>query len=165
MRFLSIILILLFCSCGALKRTKRVDRVKQSVELDFKSIAVSEDKSKMEDKSIKEEKVSEKRSNEVTEEKHTFFDDNGNVMYVWERKTSYNDESLDRSVNDSSDVSSENEGKSKVDLEGEFKSKVDSLKKETDTVQPENSVFKFIGIGILIVFAAIALVVFIRFRK
>jgi len=166
MRTLCIILLAsAICSCGALKRSKRIDRVKQSAELDFKSSSVSDDKSKTVDKSTKEEKVSEKRSNEVTEERQIFFDDKGNVMYVWERKTSYGNEDIDRSSRDSSDVSIESEGKSRVDLEGELKLKTDSLKKETDTVQPENSVFKYIGIGFLLVFAAVALVVFIRFRK
>lgn len=166
MRTLCIILLAsAVCSCGALKRTKQIDKVKQSAKVEVKTGAVTKDNSKVKERVDKEEKSSEKRSNEVVEEREVFYNEKGSIVYVKERKTSYSDESKDVDRKESSDIDEDRDVEGRIRSEARSESKVDSLKKETDTVQPENSVFKFIGIGFLLVFAAIALVVFIRFRK
>lgn len=166
MRTLYIILLAsAVCSCGALKRTKQIDRVKQSANVEVKTDAVTKDKSKVKERVDKEEKSSERRSNEVVEEREVFYNEKGSIIYVKERKTSYSDESKDVDKKESSDIDEDRDVEGRIKSEARSESKVDSLKKETDTVQPENSVFKYIGIGFLIVFAAVAMVFFLRFRK
>lgn len=151
--------------CGALKRTKQIDRVKESAKIEVKTDAVTKDKSKVKERVDKEEKSSERRSNEVVEEREVFYNEKGSIVYVKERKTSYSDESKDVDRKESSDVDEDRDVEGRIRSEARSESKVDSLKKETHLEQPENKVWSFVGWGLFIVFAAVALVLFIRFRK
>lgn len=165
MRTIMIVLLATLCGCGALKRTKNIDRVKKSAEISVKQESVSDSKVKVEDKSIKEEKVSEKRSEDVITEREIFFDDSGRVSYIKEKVIESRKRDMEREKRDSMDRKEDSSTSDRLSSESRSESKVDSLKKETHLEQPENKVWSFVGWGLFIVFAAVALVVFIRFRK
>lgn len=164
-RTLIIAVALLFCSCGALKKTKNIDRIKKSAEIEVKLDVVSDSNVKVEDSSVKEEKVTDRSSEDVITEREIFFDDSGRVSYIKEKVIESRKRDMERESRDSLNSREDSKTSERLSLESRTKTKVDSLKKDIRIDRPENTVFKYIGYGVFIVFAAIALVVFIRFRK
>lgn len=164
-RTLIIAVALLFCSCGALKKTKNIDRIKKSAEIEVKLDVVSDSNVKVEDSSVKEEKVAERSSEDVITEREIFFDDSGRVSYIKEKVIESRKRDKEKESKERADRKEDSKTSNKSSMEGKVETKTDSLNRDVHLEQPENKVWSFIGWGLFAVFAAVALVVFIRFRK
>lgn len=164
-RLLVVCFFMALCSCGALKKTKQIDRVRQSASLSVNTSVRSEENVKVEDKSVRERKSSEKSSDDVVTETEIYFDSAGNVSYVRQRKTESRQNEKQEEGRDSLDYKGEFGKNEEIDTEAEYKSKTDSLKKNLHLEQPENKVWSFIGAGILLVFAAVAVVIYVRLKR
>lgn len=164
----TLILLLIFVvlsSCGSFRRTKNLNISTDSERVEHVSSSVSDSKVKVDTKSTETEKVSEIEGNTKNTIRDIFFDEEGRVTKISEviQEISSRERSEDKTKG--VDIALE-EAKSQVMTEEGVSETKSSVKvKTTDTEREESVISNYIGGGILLLFVAVAVILWVRSRR